>query len=125
MVKKAHNLIEDTWVRIRKKEVDLLTPTFTRKISEKQITLSPLYHGNNRSIVLQVDNARGYQKITVDRFAENFTYEKVVKTEFGSATIASYNSKTSQKNESYTSIVNELLEDYLPKFVKQPPNPNL
>lgn len=121
-VQKAHNLIEDTWVRIRKKEVDMVTPTFNRNIFGRNITLAPLYRNSERSIVLQIDGPKSYERITVDKYAKEFSYEKVVKTEFGSATTKSYNSKTSPKDKNATTLINGILEDYLPKFINQFPN---
>ena len=122
-VLKTHNLIEDTWVRIRKKEINMETPTFTRNLVGRNVTLSPLYRAGERSMVLQVDGHKGFERITVDKYAKEFSYEKVVKTEFGSATTKSYNSKTSPKDKNIVTLVNGILEDYLPKFIKQFPNP--
>ena len=98
-------------------------PTFTRNLVGRNVTLSPLYRAGERSMVLQVDGHKGFERITVDKYAKEFSYEKVVKTEFGSATTKSYNSKTSPKDKNIVTLVNGILEDYLPKFIKQFPNP--
>lgn len=120
-VLKAHNLIEDTWGRIRKKEVDMETPTFVKNLLGRNITLSPLYRSSERSIVLQIDGQKGFERITVDKYAKEYSYEKIVKTEFGSATTKSYNSKTSPKDKNMVTLINGILEDYLPKFINQFP----
>ncbi len=118
LVKNAHALIEDTWVQIKKKEVKMESPIFSESIARGQsVTLSPLYNGQERSIVLQISDPKGYQRVSVAQNAKDFTYERVVKTKCGLATTSSHNSKISPKNRSMTITVSDLLEIYLPKFV--------
>ena len=121
LVKRAHNIIEDTWVMIRKKEIDMKTPVLNRKILNKEITLSPLYVNGDRNIVLEIKNDKGLQKIVVDKRAKDFSYEKIVKTDYGTATVSTYNTKRSAQNDEKVKLINELLEEYLPKITSSIP----
>ena len=118
LVKKSHQLMEETWTRIKKKEIKMETPSYTKEFNSKKVTLSPLYNGYDRNIVLNIKEEKNNYRILVDKTANNFVYEKSVNTDFGSATIYSYNSKISPKSETTTKLVSELLEEYLPKFTK-------
>lgn len=112
LIKRVNNLLDEAWAETKKK------PNFVKTINRnKKIALFPIYT-NEKRIALQIEFPDNYRKITIDEYGKNFTYEKVVKTEFGSATTESYNSKISKPNIEITKLVNELLEENLPKFTK-------
>ena len=46
-----------------------------------------------------------------------FKYEQAVKTDFGTATTKTYNSKIQKNNPLLVERVNETLQTYLPKFL--------
>lgn len=122
LAKKAHSLIEETWTLIRKKEIDMKSPVYTNKTRRGQeYSLYPQYNGADRNLVLKVETPNGYHLVTVDKYSKDFKYEQVIKTEYGSATKTSYNSKTSQKDVQVTTLVNNLLEEFLPKILYQSP----
>lgn len=109
-IKRINELLDEAWAETKKK------PNFVKVINKnKKLTLSPVYT-NEKRIALQVEYPDNYERITIDERGTNFTYEKVVKTEFGSATTKSYNSKMSKPDKEVTKIVNTLLEENLPKF---------
>lgn len=113
LIKKANNMIEEAWAETKK------NPYFVKTIkTNKKISLTPVYT-NGKRLVLQIEYPDNYKRITVDERGTNFTYENVVKTEFGSATTKTYNSKTSKPDIEITKMVNELLEENLSKLSYQ------
>ena len=59
------------------------------------------------------------EKVIIDRINPNiFRYEKAVKTDHGSATLKTYSSKNGHNTE-ITMKVNDLVENYFPKFVPE------
>lgn len=109
-LKRVNNLIDDAWAKTKKK------PIFTKKVNNnKKISLTPVYT-NEKRIALQIETPGNSQRITTDERGTNFTYEKVVKTEFGSVTTKSYFSNRGQTDTETTKLVNELLEKFLPEF---------
>lgn len=109
-IKRINNLIDEAWADTRKQ------PNFVKTINRnKKISLTTIYT-NEKRLALQIEFPDEYQKITIDERGTNFTYEKVVKTEYGSATTKSYNSKVSKPDKDIVQLVNVLLEENLPKF---------
>jgi hypothetical protein len=109
-IKRVNDLIDVAWEKTKKK------PNFVKKINnDKKIALEPIYT-NEKRIALQIESPDYTQKITIDERGTNFTYEKIVKTEFGSATTKSYNSKLLKKDVETTQLVNNLLEENLPEI---------
>lgn len=110
LIKKVNNMIEEVWAETKKK------PCFLKNINRnKKISLTPVYT-NEKRLALQVEYPDNYKRITVDERGTNFTYENVVKTEFGYATTKSYNSKTSKPDKEMVKLINEILETNLPRF---------
>ena len=102
LIKRVNNLLDEAWSETKKK------PNFVKKINKnKKISLFPVYTTEKR-IALQIEFPDEYKKITFDERATNFTYEKVVKTEHGTATTKSYNSKTSKPDAETIKLINEL-----------------
>ena len=108
---------------IRKKEIDMTSPVLKQEMFNKEITLSPLYVNGNRNIVLEIKNDKNIQKIIVDKYAKDYSYEKIVKTDFGAATVSSYNTKCSALDEEKVKLINELLENNLIQISKPSPKP--
>ena len=100
-----------------KKNKNIHNLEFKQNINDKNITLKPIYNGYSKLISLEIasDNI---EKITIDTNTFDCKYEKIRKTEFGSATIEKFDSKLN-KNRDKIDYINEIIEKYLPKINKK------
>ncbi len=116
LVKKAGQLIDETWPKVKKK-APMTVPEFTAKKGDSTVTLKPVYNLIREAIHLEVKDGKYIETVTIDRTNPNiFKYEKAVKTDHGSATVKTYNSQNGHNIE-MLSKVNDLIETYLTKFV--------
>ena len=119
LVKRAGELVENTWTEIRKGRSVLNSPEFliNDRNNNYKVFLKPLYNTARDTLLLEVKGAKYIDRIIVDRKDPNiFKYEKVLITGNGSATIKSYNSRLAKDND-VIAKVNENIEKYLPKFL--------
>lgn len=121
LIKKTSDLIENTWISIRKNKEAIKTPEYVFSDYHKNVSLRPVYaNRNNPQMVLKLEEKDGsmFENIIIDRNAKNYIYEKVVKTDKGSATVKSVNTKL-KKDSAYNLLVNKYLEKYLPKILSR------
>ena len=118
LILKATDLINETWTNIKAKKSNKSFPEFVKKDSYGYtITLKPIYNGENL-LLLEVDKGKVIDKIIVNQSNPTyFKYEQAVKTDFGTATTKSYDSRR-QNNPLIVDKVNETLKTYIPKFLK-------
>ncbi len=117
--KKANNLIEDTWYFIRKDKQSQLQPEYAMSTRGHNILLKALYRNNQEDAILfdvSEKNSRILERFIIDRNAKNYTYEKILKTEHGSATVKTYNSKTGQGDDVDCKL-NNYIENFFPKIL--------
>ena len=120
LVKRAGRLIDETWPKVKKK-APMTIPEFKAQKGEKSIILKPVYNLIREAIHLEVKDGKYIEIVTIDRANPNiFKYEKAIKTDHGSATVKTYNSKNGHHSE-MLSKVNEMVETYLPSFVPDIP----
>lgn len=120
LVKKAGQLIDDTWTKNKKKSLNVI-PQIVKKCDNETITMRPVYNFSREAILIEINDGANAERIILDRVNPNkFRYEKSVKTDFGSATVKTYNSQNG-KDENMIIKVNDLIEKYFPKFVKEDP----
>ena len=118
LILKATDLINETWTNIKAKKSNKSFPEFVKKDSHgNTITLKPIYNGENL-LLLEIDKGKVIDKIIVNQSNPTyFKYEQAVKTDFGTATTKSYDSRR-QNNPLIVDKVNETLKTYIPKFLK-------
>ena len=118
LIKKAGILIDETWPKVRKKAA-MAVPEFIANKNDKIITLKPVFNLEHEAMSLEVKDNKYIEKVIIDRINPNiFRYEKAVKTDHGSATLKTYSSKNGHNTE-ITMKVNDLVENYFPKFVPE------
>lgn len=121
LIKKAGMLIDETWPKVKKKHIPAATPEFSAKKDGKNVTLKPVYNLIREALCLEVKDDKYIEKLIIDRVNPNiFRYEKAIKTDNGSATIKTYNSKNSS-DSAMVSKANEMIETYFTKFVPDIP----
>ena len=116
LLRNTRNLIDETWTAIRKGKVKQTQPEFKATTKRgTEITLKPQYYCTQNKIVLSVKKGDITEHVSIPKdYLNNIEYEKIRKTEHGSATFLQYSSARGRKVE-YDEIANELLEKYLPK----------
>ncbi len=119
LLRKARNLIDLAWRDIKSGKLHMEQPEFVVKKPAEKITLKPVYSGYKSDMLLKIKKDKMVEQIFIPKETANeIRYEKLRKTEHGSATIKSYNSKLGQNND-MNLYVNDLLNNYLPEFIKE------
>lgn len=118
LINNATDLINETWNKIKKNKSHKSFPEFIKKDSNgSTITLKPVYNNENL-LLFEVDKGKVIDRIFVNQTNPTyFKYEQAVKTDFGTATTKTYNSKIQKNNPLLVERVNETLQTYLPKFL--------
>ena len=118
LFRKINQLIDDTWVKFKEEKVFGKIPEFVKRVkSDKMVTLKPLYNTDKKSVLFEIQNGRLSDKFIIDRTAPNdFKYEHTIKTDYGSATTKTYDSKRSI-NPDIIQMLNENIEEYFPKLL--------
>lgn len=119
LITRATDLINETWAKIKAKKIQNSFPEFIQKDSSGcTVTLKPVYNGENL-LLLEVDKGKVIDKIFVNQTNPTyFKYEQAIKTDFGTATTKTYDSRYQSNNPLLVNKVNTTLQDYLPKFLK-------
>ena len=118
LVTKATELINEAWANIKEKKLHNSFPEFIKKNSKGYtITLKPVYN-NEKLLLLEVDKGKVVDKIFVNQNnPKYFKYEQSIKTDFGTATTKTYDSRRQNNNPLLVDKVNEALQDYIPLFL--------
>lgn len=119
LISKATDLINNTWANIKAKKSRKSFPEFSQKdIYGSTITLKPVYNSENL-LLLELDKGKVIDKIYVNQTNPTyFKYEQAVKTDFGSATTKTYDSRRQSNNPLLVEKVNAALQKYIPLFLK-------
>ena len=116
-MKALDNHIENTWAKIKKGKLLLSSPKYMLSKDSKLITIEPLYSQTQPAIVFECKKGKISERITFNRKNPNiFRYEKKVTTDYGSATLKSYNSQTENIPE-MDNYVDNILQDTLPQII--------
>ena len=119
LITKATDLINETWAKIKGKKSHKDFPEFIQKDSHGcTVTLKPVYNGENL-LLLEIDKGKVVDKIFVNQTNPTyFKYEQAIKTDFGTATTKTYDSRRQNNNPLLAQRVNETLQAYIPRFLK-------
>lgn len=119
LINNATDLINETWNKIKKNKSRKTFPEFMKKDSKGNvITLKPIYNNENL-LLLEVDKGNVIDRIFVNQTnPTSFKYEQAVRTDFGTATTKTYNSKIQSNNPLLVERVNQTLQTYLPEFLQ-------
>ena len=117
MISEAVDLINSTWAKIKAKKIHKDFPEFTKKdLHGNTVTLKPVYNGDDL-LLLEIARGKVIDKIFVKQTNPTyFKYEQAVKTDFGTATTKTYDSRR-QNNPNLVEKVNEILQNYIPQFL--------
>jgi len=119
LISALNHQIGITWGEIKKGYSINSQPKFTLIDDKKYIEVKPIY-GSNRSLLsIELTDKNYTEKILIDRKQpDNFRYEKSIVTDFGYATLKSFNSEV-QHDIDMTKYVNTQIENYFPKILSQ------
>lgn len=120
LVKSVSSLIEDTWGAIKQGKVCSSEPNFMVVPNKSQVaTIRPIYNGIYKKMLVEVQNGKEIERMIVNReIPAEYSYEKSILTDFGSATTKSFDS-TLTRNSAIEKRVNRLLENILPEVLKK------
>ena len=115
-----NNQIEEDWGEIKRSLTFLSAPKYV--VADKKdgvVTIQPMYGGIEPELLMEFDNDKYCERLIFSRSnPEKFKYEKSVTTDYGSATLKSFDSSV-QKNNEMIMFANEKVSKYIPKVLKQ------
>lgn len=118
LLTKTSDVIESIWTEQRKNNKNIHNLDFNFNKKNEKINLKPVYINNSKFILLEIDNGNEIIKININSRTFDYKYEKIKKTEFGSATVKMVDSRIKKDSENIK-FVSNILETYLPKFNKK------
>ena len=116
LVKKLDNYIEDLWKERKKGNIDESDMIFALRGKRGEVAIiKPIYGANTPLVMLKIDNDNQSEIFLFDRKKpNNFRYEKNVVTDYGSATLKTYNSLRDD-NQKIEELANEKIHEYIPR----------
>lgn len=110
--------IENTWGDIKKGKLLKSSPVFlTSNKHDGSITIKPIYGGLKPEILMEMTNDKFTQRFIFNRKnPEEFRYEKIITTDFGTATVKTFNS-VAQKDLSMIALADEKICAYFPRLI--------
>lgn len=117
LINDLNSCIDREWTDIKKGKLIKLSPKFRTVQNGKLITFEPVYTQRYPALLIDINDGKTSQKILMNRDNPNdFKYEKVIATDYGSATLKSYNS-INGKNDEINKFVNDIIEKNLEKIL--------
>lgn len=122
LLRKMNNLIDEKWIELKKKKAVGIMPEFVHKgKKDSTITVKPLYNNLKNTILLQIEKDKNIDIVIIERNVPHaFTYEHAVRTDFGSATTRTFDSRKNTNIE-ISQKVNDLIVEYFPKILQHNP----
>ena len=117
LLRKMNNLIDNKWTELKKQKATGVIPEFVHKTAkDTTITVKPLYNSIKKTVLFQVEKGKNIDRVIIERSVPNaYTYEHAVRTDFGSATTRTFDSRKN-KNSEISKKVNNLIDEYFPKI---------
>ena len=123
LINKVDNYIEDLWKDIRKRGTAYKEAPQFMIVGErgKIVTIKPIY-GYKKELLMSIEDGKYVENFIIDReHPDTFRYERRVYTDYGSATLKSFNNKNG-KNKAVEDYTNEQIMKYFPQIL--PKNKN-
>ncbi len=110
--------IEDTWAAIKSGKSIQASPKYIHvKKGGEVVTVSPIYYLERPSILMEIDDGKYIDRIIIDRkIPDNVRYERTILTDYGSASIKSFNTQSGRQLE-LEDMINTKVEDVFPKII--------
>ncbi len=119
LVKNMDKFIENYWTEIKKTKQGFHNkPYYIIAGKNKEVaTLTPIYQGQKKYILFEVSKGENTERIIINReHPDIFRYEKIVETDYGNATIKSFNSEY-EINDRIERRIGDYIEQYFPKIL--------
>lgn len=118
LIHELNKCIDKEWRDIRKGAKHAVSPKFFVQDGNNIIKYEPVYSQSYPALLIEANDGKNVHKILLDRDnPNNFRYEKTVVTDFGYATLKSYNSKT-ENNSDLNKFVSNLIENSTDKIIR-------
>lgn len=119
LVAALNEQISKEWKNIKMSGNKDKTPIFFSRDRRKITSVKPVYSQKYPALLVEQENGKYTENIIIDRYnPNNFKYEKIVETPYGSATLRSYDSRICNDKEINTRVDNILyncLDDIITK----------
>lgn len=112
------NHIENTWTKIKQGELLQEKPLFMFSDQKgKIITFTPIYGSDTPRILMEIDDGKFCERFFFNRKnPDDFRYEKIRETEYGFATLKTYNSIT-DVNTNIENLAESTILTYIPQII--------
>ena len=118
LIHELNKCIDKEWRDIRKGAKIAVSPKFFVQDGNNIIKYEPVYSQSYPALLIEANDGKNVHKILLDRDnPNNFRYEKTVVTDFGYATLKSYNSKT-ENNSDINKFVSDIIESSTDKIIR-------
>ena len=112
-----NDVIEKDWAKIKKEKILGETPIYIFEDKDGVVSIKPIYSQRYPALLIEKSSGNTYHRIIMNRDnPSHFTYEKNIYTDYGSATLKSYNSKIEQ-NQEINNFVDNMLENSLRNII--------
>ena len=109
----VNDCIDRQWKNIKKKGIIDKPPTYIYQDGKSTISIKPVYSQKYPALLIEHNNGKIQQNILLDRNnPNNFRYEKTVATDYGSATLKTYDSRISDNAEINNFVDNLLVKSF-------------
>ena len=121
-IRNFEDTIEDFWKNANKNKSTIAKPEFVTKSKkgETKVVVKPIYGNANyaKSLMISlVDNKGKTENFLIDRIKpDNFTYEELVPTKYGSRTTKTYNNIHDKKNSDIVAKLEDTINNYFPNI---------
>ena len=117
LIDELNKCIDKEWTDIRKGKLIAEKPLFTLDGKSGLTSFEPVYTQQYPALKIDCEDGRFTHEILLDRNnPNNFRYEKTVRTDYGSATLKSYDSRTAN-DKNINKFVSDLIEDKVDKIL--------
>lgn len=119
LIKKLNNFLENEWKEIKNNRSGFYEkPYYTLSGKKNEVaTVTPIYIGRERDLLFEISKDGVTERMIINRDnPDSFKYEKVVETEFGSATTKSFNS-AHERNKTLEALVGEHVVQFIPQIL--------
>jgi len=118
LIHELNKCIDKEWRDIKKGTKFADSPKFFVQDGNNIIKFEPVYTQKYPALLIEASDGKNTHKILLDRDnPNNFRYEKTIATDFGYATLKSYNSKT-ENNKEINQFVSDLVEKSTDKVIR-------
>ena len=117
LINELNSCIDKEWKDIKQGKKIAEKPIFQILDGKKHVTFEPVYAQKYPALLIDINDGKYNERILMNRDnPNNFRYEKMIKTDHGSATLKTYSSINGGNSE-IDKFVNNIVENNLEKIL--------